>query len=162
MIWMLTLLLAGAAPQERGAAESAVALAIFEKASDWSQFLTGVKAQRERWIGNAARATVPPALAQRIERAAPGLRLLIVAQDWCLDSVNTVPYVARLASSARIPVRVADRTGGEPLMKLYRSRDGRTVTPIVVLLREDRVIGAWVERPAPLEHFFESMAADPE
>jgi hypothetical protein len=161
MIW-LALLLAVFAPQGRGTANDAEAVAIFDKAPDWTQFLDGVKVQRERWVANAARAAVPPALAERMERAAPGLRLLVVAQDWCLDSVNTVPYVARLAASARVPVRVVDRAAGAPIMNRFRTRDGRTVTPLVVLLRQDRVIGAWVERPAPLQHFFEAMASDPE
>ncbi len=157
MAWMLTLWLAAIAPQT-----GEPALALFDKAPAWSAFLAGVTAQRDRWNANAARAAVPPALAERMARAAPGLRLLIVAQDWCLDSVNTVPYIARLAASAQIPVRIIDRTAGEPLLERYRSKDGRTVTPLVVLLRGDRVAGAWVERPAPLQQAFEEMANDPE
>jgi Thioredoxin len=158
MMWVMSLWLVAAAPQ----AADAETLAIFDKAPAWREFLTSVKAQREKWNGNAARATVPPELAARMARAAPGLRLLIVAQDWCLDSVNTVPYVARLASSAQIPVRIVDRAAGQPLMDRYRTRDGRTVTPLVILLRQDRVAGAWVERPAPLQKAFESIATDPE
>jgi hypothetical protein len=157
-MWALTLWLGIAAPQ----GDAAAALAIFDKAPTWNEFVARVEAQRDRWNGNAARATVPPELAARMTRAAPGLRLLIVAQDWCLDSVNTVPYIARLASEARVPVRVVDRTAGEPLMNRFRTRDGRTVSPIVVLLRDDRVAGAWVERPAPLQKAFESIATNPE
>jgi len=160
-MWMLTLVLAIAAAQGRGAADESVALAVFDKAPAWSQFLAGVSRQRDRWVANAGRAAVPPALAARMERAAPGLRMLIVAQDWCVDSVNTVPYAARLAASAGMPVRVVDRAAGEAVMNVFRSRDGRTVTPLVILLRQDRVAGAWVERPATLQHDFESMAADP-
>jgi hypothetical protein len=158
MMWALTLWLGIAASQ----GDAAAARAIFDTAPTWTEFLARVDAQRERWNGNAARATVPPELAARMARAAPGLRLLIVAQDWCLDSVNTVPYVARLASSAQIPVRIVDRAAGQPLMDRYRTRDGRTVTPLVILLRQDRVAGAWVERPAPLQKAFESIATDPE
>jgi Thioredoxin len=161
VIWLLTLWLAAAAPQGRAAADDAVALAIFDTAPGWSDFLAGVKAQRERWTGNAARATVPADLADRMVRAARGLKLLVVAQDWCVDSANTIPYVARLAVSAQVPVRIVDRAAGEPLMKRFRSRDGRTVTPIVIVIRQDRVIGAWVERPVPLQQAFESMVTDP-
>jgi len=160
-MWMLTLVLAMASAQARGAAGDAAAIAAFDKAPGWSQFLADVKRQRERWTGNAERAIVPPALAARLERAAPGLRMLIVAQDWCVDSANTVPYVARLAASAQIPVRIVDRAAGAAVMNAFRSRDGRSVTPLVILLREDRVAGVWVERPATLQRDFESMAADP-
>lgn len=160
MIWITTLLLAIAVPQENGA--DALASAMFAKAPEWNQFLAGVTAQRDRWVQNAARATVPPPLLTRMERAAADLRLLVVAQDQCVDSANTVPYLARLAAAARIPLRVVDRTVGEPLLNRYRTRDGRTVTPLVVLLRKERVVGTWLERPAPLQHAFETMATDPE
>jgi Thioredoxin len=162
VIWLLTLWLAVDVPQGRGTGNDAVALAMFDKAPAWSDFLAGVKAQRERWTGNAARATVPADLADRMARAARGLKLLVVAQDWCVDSANTVPYIARLASSAQVPLRIVDRAAGEPLMKRFRSRDGRTVTPLVIVIRQDRVIGAWVERPAPLQHAFESIVTDPD
>jgi hypothetical protein len=162
VIWLLTLWLAVDVPQGRGTGNDAVALAMFDKAPAWSDFLAGVKAQRERWTRNAARATVPADLADRMARAARGLKLLVVAQDWCVDSANTVPYIARLASSAQVPLRIVDRAAGEPLMKRFRSRDGRTVTPLVIVIRQDRVIGAWVERPAPLQHAFESMVTDPD
>jgi hypothetical protein len=162
MTWLLTLwLLAGSAQSAGVRDESAAALAVFDKAPAWSQFLDGVAVQRERWTGNAARAAVPPALAERWARAAPHLRLLIVAEDRCLDSANTVPYIARLAASAQVPVRIVDRSAGEAILNQHRSRDGRTVTPVVVLIRGDRVAGAWVERPAPLQQAFEAMGTDP-
>lgn len=161
MIWMLTLWLAGVPAQAPGAPDGTT-LAIFDKAAAWSDFLAGVKMQRERWVRNTERATVPPALAERMRRASHGLRLLIVAQDWCVDSANTVPYIARLAASAQIPVRVVDRVDGEALMARYRTRDARMVTPLVIVLRQDRVAGTWVERPAPLQQAFESMLKDPE
>src|SRR5262245_51992140 len=84
MLWLLTLLLVTVAPQGKDAA----VVAVFDKAPDWNQFLEAVKVQRRLWVGNADRATVPPALAGRMERAAGDLRLLIVAQDWCVDSAN--------------------------------------------------------------------------
>jgi len=167
MIPLLMLVLAALPPtgrgrQDRVASDGAAALAVFDHGQDWNQFLSAVVAQRERWAANAARASVPPALARRLARTASGLRVLIVAQDWCVDSANTVPYIARLAVSAGVPLRIVDRAAGASMMARYRTRDGRSVTPLVVLLRRDRVAGAWVERPAPLQRFFESMVSDPE
>ena len=168
-MWMLTVTLtiaaaqgSGVVPPARGSVESAAVLAVFDKAPDWSQFLAGVRQQRQRWRASAARATVPPALAGRMKQASSDLRFLLVAQDWCVDSANLAPYIARLAASADVPVRVADRAAGKAVMDLYRTRDGRTVTPLAILIRGDRVVAAWVERPAPLQHDFETMATDPE
>jgi hypothetical protein len=67
-----------------------------------------------------------------------------------------------LAQSAGIPLRILDRTAGEPLMRAHPTSDGRTVTPTIVLLRNGRDAGAWVERPAELQQMFLSMSASPE
>ena len=37
-----------------------------------------------------------------LKAAGTGLRLLVVAEDWCSDSVNTVPYLATLATRAGV------------------------------------------------------------
>ena len=86
----------------------------------------------------------------------------MIAEDWCSDSVFTVPYVAQLASSAGVALRVVNRAMGEPLMDRHRTPDGRTATPTIVLLRGGREVGGWVERPAVLQTMFLSMATSPE
>ena len=114
------------------------------------------------WLTNASRTDIAPADVERLKRVRSGLRLLVVAEDWCPDSVHTVPYIANLAAAAGVEVRIVDRRAGNSLMAQHRTRDGRTVTPTVVLLRNDRDVGAWVERPAVLQALFFSMATDPE
>jgi Thioredoxin len=46
-------------------------------------------------------AKIDPGLVERFRRVGGDLRLLIVAEDWCPDSVHTVPYVAALAAPER-------------------------------------------------------------
>jgi hypothetical protein len=72
---------------------------------------------------------------ERFRRVGGDLRLLIVAEDWCPDSVHTVPYVAALAAQAGVDMRIVDRGSGAAMMKRHPAPDGRGVTPIVVLLR---------------------------
>jgi hypothetical protein len=115
---------------------------------------TGAKAQRDLWLTTTAKARVPSDMLARFKRAAGGLRILVVAEDWCPDSVNALPYVAALASSAAVPLRIVDRTLGEPLMNRHRTPDGRIATPTVVLLRNGREVGAWVERPGLVQRWF--------
>jgi hypothetical protein len=106
---------------------------------------------------------VPPAdLVAQFRRVSAGLRLLIVAEDWCPDSVNVVPYVAGLASAVAVPLRILGRQLGDPLMDKHRTSDGRIATPTIVLLRGGDDVGAWVERPAIVQQWFLSMARDPE
>ena len=154
----LWLLLSGT----RQAPDVRTAASLFERGLTWEQFLDGVTVQRELWLKNAAAATIPPGLNERLTRVSQGLRLVIVAEDSCTDSVNTVPYIARLASAAHLDVRIIDRTVGEPLVKRHHAPGGRAATPVVVLVRNGRDVGAWVERPAVLQQLFLSMTADHE
>lgn len=123
----------------------------------WEQFLQSIREQRDLWLKTEARVSVAPELVARVERAGRGLQLIVVAEDWCPDSAYTVPYVARLATLAGVPLRVVDRTAGETLLRAHRTRDGRTATPTIVLVRDGVDVGAWVERPAVLQELFRSM-----
>ena len=135
---------------------------LFAGARTWEQFLDRVSAQRDLWLGTESAVAVPADLVERAKASRRGLRLLVVAEDWCPDSAFTVPYVARLARLSGIPLRVVDRATGEPLMSAHRTPDGRTATPTIVLLRGSRDAGAWVERPAELQRLFLSMSSDAE
>ena len=144
------------------AAAGANEAALFARGATFPQFLSRVTAQRETWQTNAARTDIPPAEIERLTRVGSGLHLLVVAEDWCPDSVHTVPYLANLAAAAGVELRIVDRISGDALMARHRTRDGRKVTPTVVLLRHDRDVGAWVERPAVLQDWFFSMATNAE
>ena len=135
---------------------------LVENGKTWEQFLSGVSAQREVWLKTESAVTVPLDFIERAKKASRGLQLLVVTEDWCPDSAYSVPYVARLAQSAGIPLRILDRVAGEPLMAAHRTSDGRTATPTIVLLRNGRDAGAWVERPAELQQMFLSMSTSPE
>jgi hypothetical protein len=65
-----------------------------------------------------------------------------------------VPYIARLASLAGVDLRIVTKARGLWLLEQHRTPDGRTATPTVVLLREGRDVGAWVERPEVLQTWF--------
>jgi hypothetical protein len=78
---------------------------------------------------------------------------LVVAEDRCGDSVNTIPYVARLVDLVpNLDMRIIDARGGQAIMERHRTPDGRPATPTIVLLDErfDEA-GCWVERPAKLQ-----------
>lgn len=83
--------------------------------------------------------------------------MLVVAEDWCPDSVNTLPYIAALTSLAHVDTRIVDRTEGRSLMAQHPASDGRLVTPTVILLRANVDVGAWIERPVPLQKLFQSL-----
>ena len=142
--------------------EDVHATRLFNSGVTFAQFLEHARSTARGLAEERLENRHPPDAVVRLKRVRDGLRVLIVAEDWCADSVHTVPYIANLAAAAGVDVRIVGRAAGEPIVSAHRTRDGRPVTPIVVLLRNNRDVGAWVERPAPLQQLFFAMATNPE
>jgi hypothetical protein len=130
---------------------------LYAKGVTFAEFLENARARRDQWRAHYNDATVTPDLITRM-RALPGKRrLLVVAEDWCADSVNTIPYIVRLVDGApeRLELRLIDSERGKAVMEAHRTPDGRAATPVVVVLAEDgRVLGAWTERPSSTQTWF--------
>lgn len=131
--------------------------AIYNQGIGFADFLEQARARRDEWRERYTMASLPDGLSARM-RALPGRRqILVVAEDWCGDSAQTIPYVARLAESApdRLALRVVSSTAGRPVMDAHLTPDGRGATPTVIVLDEHgRVMGAWVERPSTTQRWF--------
>jgi thioredoxin family protein len=131
--------------------------ALYGQGVTFAEFLEKARARRDEWRAHYNDATVSAALITRM-RALPEKRhLLVVAEDWCSDSVNTVPYIARLIDGApeRLDMRVVNRETGKAVMEAYKTPDGRTATPTIVVLGDNwRVIGSWTERPSAAQTWF--------
>lgn len=76
-----------------------------------------------------------------------------MAEDWCSDSVSSVPYIARLAEALPgVELRVVTSGPGAFVMEQYRSPDGRGTTPTVLLLDPSGAeVGCWIEQPSTLQ-----------
>ena len=125
---------------------------LFDGGMTMDAFLAAAKARREQWLRNYELAEVPDAVLATA-RSAPGpWRLLVVAVDGCSDSVNTVPFIARLAQRlVGVELRIVNSDVGRAVMNAHRTPDGRGATPTVILLDanyEER--GCWIERPSEL------------
>ncbi len=135
-----------------GTAPSETLEEMYRAGVTFETFLANATGRRELWQRNWQRGTVPEPLAERA-RATGSWRLLVIAEDRCSDSVNTIPYIARLAELApNIELRVIDSKRGRPVMEAHRTPDGRPATPTVILLdAEFREAGCWIERPTELQ-----------
>ncbi len=130
---------------------------LYAKGKTFAEFLENARARRDQWRAHYNDAAVTPDLVTRMRALPDKRRLLIVAEDWCSDSANTVPYIVRLVDGApeRLELRVIDSERGRPIMEAHRTPDGRAATPVVVILAEDgRVLGAWTERPSSIQTWF--------
>ncbi|HUR19222.1 MAG TPA: thioredoxin family protein [Vicinamibacterales bacterium] len=153
---LLTVLALVAMPQLPQAIDGA---GIFDKGKPYEEFLAAADARPEVWKANTNRAHPSSELVDRLKKAGSGLRFVVVATAPCSDSVHTVPYVAALAREAGVPLRVVDPALGKPIQDAFKTPDGRGATPTVAILRGDKVVAAWVERPVALQTWMLGPAA---
>lgn len=122
----------------------------------FAEFLDKVNARRDEWRARYRDAVVSPELIQKV-RALHGRRqLLVVAEDWCSDSAQTIPYLARLVEAApgTLEMRIIDSKAGRIVMDAHPTPDGRGATPtIAALTPAGTLIDAWSERPSGLQHW---------
>ncbi len=129
---------------------------LYEDGVTFEEFLANTDRRREAWHAHYE-GGAPTYQALQAARAVGGeLKFLVVAEDWCGDSVNTVPYLARLVE--QVPgweMRVINSRRGADLMAANPTPDGRAATPtILVLDSDDEQVGAFIERPTILQEWF--------
>ncbi len=127
--------------------------ALYASGKDYRVFLAEARARRAQWEANTSAAIVAPDVLATAAAIPGRWRILVSAIDGCSDSVNTIPYLARLVELVpSLEMRIVLPDAGKPIMESHRTPDGRAATPTVVILDEagnDR--GCWVERPALLQ-----------
>jgi len=136
---------------EPSAADSLAALHAHGRT--YATFLATAERRKETWQSNTAWGKVDPALLARGRALKGPLKLLVVLEDGCSDSANTIPYLATFADSLGgvLDIRLVNSTEGKWVMERHRTADGRAATPTVVLLdAEGNDAGCWVERPSAL------------
>ncbi|MCC6319679.1 MAG: thioredoxin family protein [Gemmatimonadaceae bacterium] len=129
--------------------------ALFEGGKNFASFLAAAQQRKQQWEGNFRDAAVPDALLTRARAAGGPWKFLVVAVDGCSDSVNTIPYLAKLVQQLMgVELQIIGSDTGRHVMESHRTPDGRAATPTVILLDgnyEER--GCWIERPAELQEW---------
>jgi len=127
----------------------------FEGGVTFAAFLERAERRKEQWHANYQNTVVPDALVTRARATGGPWKLLVVAVDGCSDSVNTIPYIAKLAELVPgIELRIVDNEVGKAIMESHRTSDGRAATPTVLLLDDTFAErGCFIERPAALRQW---------
>jgi hypothetical protein len=124
----------------------------------FADFVAATKARREGWLRLADSAEVAEPLLARARAVGGAWRLLVVAVDTCGDSMNTVPFVARVADAAGVDLRIVLPAAGRAVQEAHRSLDGRVATPTFILLDANGAeAGCIVEQPRPLREWSAAM-----
>ncbi len=125
----------------------------------FSEFLAAAKARREGWLRMADSARVDEALLARARAVGGTWHLLVIAVDACGDSMNSVPYLAKLAEQVPgLDLRIVLPARGRSVQESHKSLDGRNATPTIVLLdAEGRDVGCIVELPSEIRTWATSV-----
>ena len=85
--------------------------------------------------------------AQGSDAGFPPVRILILTEEWCPDSVLNVPLIARLAEASGAELRIASRNQYRHVAERFPGRGGVSRLPTVIFMRgPDEVVGHWSER----------------
>jgi hypothetical protein len=127
--------------------------ALYRRGRTYQAFVAAADDRRDAWLRNTAWGKVDRDALQQGRGLGSGWRLLVVLEDACGDSANTIPYVAALLDSlgGAVEMRLVNSAEGRWVMERYRTWDGRAATPTIVLLDPTgAAAGCWVERPTVL------------
>ena len=129
-------------------------VAAYASGESWAQFFEAARVARAVWVKNWERAVIPADALAQARALPPGFRLLVIAIDACSDSVNTIPYLAKLVAEVpSLEMRIIKPAVAGPLMRARPTPDGRGATPTVILLNAaGEEVGCWIERPAALQN----------
>ena len=105
--------------------------------------------------------TVPEDLAAslaRVVRHHGGLRLLVMAEDWCPDAAENVPVLAKMSEiSPDIQMRCFVRTEHPELDDQLQVRGASRIPALLVCTPSYEVLGVWQERPQPAHAVIRSI-----
>lgn len=121
-------------------------LSFAEMAAASAEHGTLLNAQRDR-------AVVPDDLLARTQALRGPLHLLVISEDWCIDSQSTLPVVAALADRAdNLDLRIVGRDANPELIDAHLTNGTARSVPVVIVLDADHTeLAWWGPRPAALQ-----------
>jgi hypothetical protein len=126
--------------------------ALWARALPYHQFVQEAANNRDLWTGMYRIARVPEWAAAAARATGTKHHLLVIAEDWCGDGTNTIPYLAKLADLSRSQeVRVLRRDEHPQVMDRYLTDGARAIPIVIVLDRAFRELGHWGPRPEALQ-----------
>jgi hypothetical protein len=127
---------------------------IWSGAATFALFSQEATENKGLWEGVYRTTPIPPWAVDKVSEWGGGLRLLVIAEDWCGDASNTVPVLGKLGDEAEgIDVRIISRDDNPEVMDRYLTNGARAI-PIAIMLDSDfNEIGFWVPRPTELQQW---------
>jgi thioredoxin-like negative regulator of GroEL len=106
----------------------------------------------------ARRTQIPRDFSERLRALGGQWHVLVLTEDWCGDSTNALPVIARLAADAgNVDLRILKRDEHPALMDAHLAVTGARAIPVVIVLDaayEER--GWWGSRPRALQRLVDT------
>ena len=124
----------------------------FEAGDTFAQFMSRELTNKDFWEQVYKRAVVGDDVLARARALRGRWHLLALNEDWCGDSVNILPYVAKLADALpSFELRIVRRDENLDIMDAHLTGTSRSI-PIIILLDEKfSECGWWGPRPSELQ-----------
>jgi hypothetical protein len=134
----------------------------YAKGVAFTDFLSNAQLLADEWHDIYTHATIDDQALARARGLKGHWQLLVVADDSCHDSLNTLPYLAKLSEAVpeTLSMRIVSSDIGQAVKDAHQTPDGRGATPTIVVLDEHGVVkGVFIERPAALLRYLEEHGA---
>lgn len=126
----------------------------FAKGQTFDEFLALAVKYRELWTLGAKRATVPADVIERFDKLRSPVRFIALNEDWCLDAVGVVPYIAKLAQeNPLIEFRSFGRDTNPDLMDAHLTGTSRSIPVVIAYDANWTELGWWGPRPTELQRW---------
>ncbi len=125
--------------------------AVWNAAMTFEQFVAQARPEhRALWEGIYRHAKSPEWAAELVDGRK--LHLLAITEDWCMDTSNTIPFLARVTESVPgVDLRVVLRDANPAIMDRYLTNGSRSIPVLIILDGEFREVGRWGPRPSELQ-----------
>jgi hypothetical protein len=119
----------------------------------FAEFMAHPIQSQEMWTAIANRVLIPLEISARVEALHGQWHLLILNEDWCGDSINIVPIIAKLTDSvSNMDMRILSRGQNLDIMDAHLTGGKSRSIPIVILLNPKfEECGWWGPRPRELQ-----------
>ena len=126
----------------------------FASGATFEDLLARPKDNSPLWDVIYKRAMLDNEAIARLNALTHRFHLLVINEDWCGDSVNILPYVARLVeASDHLEMRILGRDSNRDLMEAHLTDKSRSIPIVIVYDWEFREKGWWGPRPGQLQRW---------
>lgn len=124
----------------------------FVTGQTFAEFVASAQKYQDLWTLGTRRATVPADVTERFATLTTPVRFVVLNEDWCLDAIGAVPYLAKLVEqNSLLEFRSFSRDANPDLMDSHLTNGTRSIPAVIAYDADWTELGWWGPRPAELQ-----------